>query len=321
MTSEDRFSPSPVDPEDGDLFLVTAAEAGTRLDQFCQAELDGVSRARVQAWIADGQVRVNDRAAKPAQRLKAGDRVFVAAPPPPEDAVAKPEAIPLAVVYEDDDLIVIDKPVGMVVHPAPGSPSGTLVNALLHHCRGGLSGIGGVARPGIVHRLDKDTSGLLVVAKHDRAHLGLSAQIAAKTAVRRYWAVVGGHMPSPEGRVDAPIARHPTHRQKMAVVPGGRPAATRWRVLESFKGFDWVECTLETGRTHQIRVHLAHVGHPLVGDPVYGGDRTLPVKLPGQALHAHTLSFDHPVTGEPLTFTAPPPAHFEKLLSYLRSTR
>ena len=321
MSSHDPTSPSPVDPEDGDLFLVTPDEAGTRLDQFCQAELAGVSRARVQAWIAEGQVRLNDRPAKPAQRLRAGDRVFVAAPPPPEDARALPEAIPLAVVYEDDDLLVIDKPAGMVVHPAPGAPSGTLVNALLHHCRGGLSGIGGVARPGIVHRLDKDTSGLLVVAKNDRAHLGLSAQIAAKTAERRYWAVVGGHMPAPEGRIDAPIARHPTHRKKMAVVPGGRVAATRWRVLGSYKGFDWLECSLETGRTHQIRVHLAHVGHPVVGDPVYGGDRTLPVKLPGQALHARELSFDHPRTGARMTFTAAPPVAFEKLLSYLQATR
>jgi 23S rRNA pseudouridine1911/1915/1917 synthase len=321
MTDPGASSPSPVEPEDGDLFLVTPEEAGARLDQFCQAQLGDVSRARVQAWIEDGQVRLNDRPSKPAARLRAGDRVFVAAPPPPEEAVARPEAIPLAVVYEDDDLLVIDKPVGMVVHPAPGSPSGTLVNALLHHCKGTLSGIGGVARPGIVHRLDKDTSGLLVVAKHDRAHLGLSAQIAAKTAERTYWAVVGGHMPAPEGRVDAPIARHPSQRQKMAIVEGGRSAATRWRVLEAFKGYDWVECKLETGRTHQIRVHMAHLGHPVVGDPTYGGDRALPVKLPGQALHARALSFDHPVTGERLTFTADPPPAFEKLLAYLRAAR
>ncbi|HEY9721398.1 MAG TPA: RluA family pseudouridine synthase [Oscillatoriaceae cyanobacterium] len=299
-------------------FVVAPEQAGQRLDQFCQGQLAELSRSRCQALIEAEHVRVNGRAAKASQKLRAGETVDVALPPV-EPAEVAAEAIPLKVVYEDPDLLVIDKPQGMVVHPAPGSPSGTLVNALLHHAQD-LSGIGGVARPGIVHRLDKDTSGLLVVAKNDQAHHALAAQIAAKTAVRQYWAVVRGHMPEQEGRVEAPIARHPSHRQKMAVVAGGRSAATRWRVLEEFKGFSLLELTLETGRTHQIRVHLAHLGHPVVGDPVYGGDLKLPVKLAGQALHARRLAFEHPRTGERLCFEAEPPENFQKLLHYLRQT-
>jgi 23S rRNA pseudouridine1911/1915/1917 synthase len=295
-------------------------DAGSRLDQFLQARLEGFSRARCQALVEEGHVRVNDKPpSKAGLKLKAGDRVRVALPAV-EPSQVTPEAIPLDVVYEDEALLVVNKPQGMVVHPAPGTPSGTLVNALLHHCRD-LSGIGGVARPGIVHRLDKDTSGLLVVAKHDRAHQALQKQIAAKTALRQYWAVVRGHMPEPEGRIEAPIARHPVQRQKMAVVPGGRHAATRWKVLEAYKGFALLELTLETGRTHQIRVHLAHLGHPVVGDPVYGGDLKLPVKLAGQALHARRLAFDHPDSGARLTLEAEPPENFLKLLNYLRQTR
>ncbi|MDB5101824.1 MAG: rluD [Cyanobacteria bacterium RYN_339] len=297
-------------------YIVTPEEAGQRLDQFCQAQLEGISRARVQAWIDEGQVSLNDKPTKASQRLKANDRVGITEPPIEPTAIL-PEAIPLTIVYEDADLLVIDKPQGMVVHPAPGNAGGTLVNALLHHCKD-LSGVGGVARPGIVHRLDKDTSGLLVVAKHDRAHAGLAAQIQAKDALRQYWAVVRGHMESPDGRIDAPIARHPTQRQKMAVVQGGRQAATRWQVLETFRGYDLVELTLETGRTHQIRVHLAHLGHPVVGDAAYGGEVKVPVKLAGQALHARRLAFVHPVSGEAMQFEAEPPENFRKLLAYLR---
>jgi 23S rRNA pseudouridine1911/1915/1917 synthase len=301
---------------DAEIYIVTPEEAGQRLDQFAQAQLAGISRSRVQAWVDEGQVSLNDKPTKASQRLKAGDRVGITEPPVEPTEVAA-ENIPLHVVYEDADLLVIDKPQGMVVHPAPGNAGGTLVNALLHHCKD-LSGIGGVARPGIVHRLDKDTSGLLVVAKHDRAHAGLAAQIQAKDALRQYWAVVRGHMAEPEGRIEAPIARHPQQRQKMAVVPGGRHAATRWRVLESFKGYDLVELTLETGRTHQIRVHLAHLGHPVVGDPAYGGEVKLPVKLAGQALHARRLAFHHPISGAALSFEAEPPENFRKLLAHLR---
>ena len=300
------------------LFTVTAAEVGTRLDQFCQTKLTDVSRARVQAWIDDGCVLVNERAARASLRLKAGDSIAIEAPPVLATTIA-PEAIPLAIIYEDAHLLVLDKPQGMVVHPAPGNASGTLVNALLHHCRD-LSGIGGVARPGIVHRLDKDTSGLLVVAKTDQAHQSLSGQIAAKTALRQYWAVVGGHMASTTGRVDAPVSRHPTHRLRMAVVEGGRMAATRWSTLETFRGYSLLELTLETGRTHQIRVHLAHLGHALVGDLMYGGDMRLSVKLAGQALHARRLGFNHPVTGEAMQFEAEPPENFRKLLAYLGQT-
>jgi 23S rRNA pseudouridine1911/1915/1917 synthase len=319
MTDEVALPAPAPDPEEGDLYLVGVDEAGQRLDQFCQAQVAHVSRARVQAWIAEGAVRLNGGAAKAAARLRVGDRVLVLTPPDPDPLDVAPEPIPLDVVFEDADLLVLNKPVGMVVHPAPGHTHGTLVNALLHHCRGSLSGIGGVARPGIVHRLDKDTSGLMVVAKSDRAHRDLARQIAAKEAQRRYWAVVGGHLPASTGRVDAPIARHPTARQKMAVVPGGRHAATRWTVLRTYKGYDWVLCELETGRTHQIRVHMAHLGHPVVGDPVYGGDRSLPVKLAGQALHARELAFRHPVTGEALTFTAEPPPALGRLLAWLEA--
>lgn len=319
--AHDSASPAPDAgaEEEAETYLVTPEEAGQRLDQFCQAQLAGFSRARCQALIEGGHVTVGDRAAKASLKLKAGESVTIGVPPLEESEVL-PEAIPLAIVYEDADLLVVNKPQGMVVHPAPGSPSGTLVNALLHHVRD-LSGIGGVSRPGIVHRLDKDTSGLMVVAKHDRAHQALSAQIAAKTALRQYWAVVRGAMPEPDGRIDAPIARHPGQRQKMAVVQGGRPAATRWRTLETFKGYSLLELTLETGRTHQIRVHLAYLGHPVVGDPVYGGEVKLPVKLAGQALHARKLSFDHPTTGEPVSFEAEVPENFQKLLNYMRQTR
>ena len=288
---------------------------GERLDRACLARWPQFSRARVQAWIDTGHILVNDVAVKPAYRLRADD-VIRLEPPPVVELAVQAEPIPLDVVYEDGDLIVVNKPQGLVVHPANGATQGTLVNALLHHCSD-LSGIGGVSRPGIVHRLDKDTSGLMVVAKHDRAHIGLSEQIAKKQAQRVYWAVIRGSLATPVGRIEAAIGRHPHHRQKMAVRPDGKPAATRHTTLSTVSGYSLVELALETGRTHQIRVHMAHLGHPIVGDPVYGGDRHLPVKLAGQALHARELSFTHPVTGVALHFLAEPPSTMRKLLSHL----
>jgi len=299
------------------LLTVPPEAKGERLDQFLHRHVPTLSRSRLQELIEAGSVLLNDKPAKPSLKLKGGETVRYEIPAPRELAVAA-EAIPLDVVYEDSDLIVINKPQGMVTHPAPGAWEGTLVNALLAHCQD-LSGIGGVARPGIVHRLDKDTSGLLVVAKHDAAHQALSAQIAAKTAKRQYLAVVHGVLPTEGGSVEAPIARHPTERIKMAVVPGGRPALTHWRVLERFPDASLVEVTLATGRTHQIRVHMAHLGHPVVGDPVYGPKTRFPVKLEGQALHAFRLAFEHPTTGERMEFEVPPPERFQALLRYLRS--
>ena len=302
--------------------LIVPAEAkGERLDQYLSAQLEGVSRSRLQDLIAEGLVTVNGKPTKPGLKLRGGESLDVTIPPPEEMSLA-PEAIPLDVIYEESDLLVVNKPQGMATHPAPGTLSGTLVNALLAHCVD-LSGIGGVTRPGIVHRLDKDTSGLLVVAKNDLAHQGLSAQIAAKTAQRQYLAVIMGTMPHPEGTIDAPIGRHPTQRIKMAIVEGGRHAVTHWRVLEEFHvpgrpPASLVELTLETGRTHQIRVHLAHYNRPIVGDPVYAPPSPYPVKLAGQALHAFRLSFNHPRDGRRLTFEAPPPETFQKLLNYLR---
>ena len=301
--------------------LVPPEARGERLDQYLSALLEGVSRSRLQALIAEGQVLVNGQSAKAALKLRGGETLDVTIPPPTEMSL-EPEALPLDIVYEDSDLLVVNKPQGMATHPAPGSLSGTLVNALLAHCSD-LSGIGGVSRPGIVHRLDKDTSGLLVVAKNDLAHQGLSAQIAAKTATRQYLAVIMGVLATPEGTISAPLARHPKERVKMAVVEGGRHAVTHWRVLEEFRATgrapaSLVELTLETGRTHQIRVHLAHLNRPIVGDPLYAPPSPFPVRLAGQALHAFRLSFDHPRDGRRMTFEAPPPEPFLKLLNYLR---
>jgi 23S rRNA pseudouridine1911/1915/1917 synthase len=297
--------------------LVPPEAKGQRLDHFLQAQLPDLSRSRLQGLIGSEAVTVDGRTMKPGNRLKGGEAIAVHIPPPRESEV-QPQDLPLSIVYEDRDLLVINKPQGMVTHPAPGAWEGTLVNALLAHCDD-LSGIGGVTRPGIVHRLDKDTSGLLVVAKHDAAHRSLAAQIAAKTARRQYLAVVYGVPATDSGRIEAPIARHPTERTRMAVVPGGRHAVTHWAVQEAFRDAALLAIDLETGRTHQIRVHMAHLGHPVVGDPVYGPRRSLPVKLEGQALHAFRLSFDHPSSGEHLTFEAPLPERFEALLRYLRS--
>jgi len=311
--------------------VVPPDAAGQRLDVYLAECLADLSRSRLQQLIEQGQIRVAGREVKPRYKLRTGDVVTVEIPPPQPVAV-EPEAIPLDILYEDDDLLVINKPSGLVTHPAPGSPSGTVVNAVLAHCPH-LSGIGGERRPGIVHRLDKDTSGLLVIAKNDAAHRHLARQIQARTAQRRYLALLVGDLRPDERVVDAPIGRHPVDRLRLTVTNRhSRPARTTFRVRERFGDFTLVEAQLHTGRTHQIRIHASYLGHPVVGDPVYGQrtarkyapvhDPTLQAlieALPGQALHAAELSFVHPRTGEPLHFTAPLPEEMEVILEYLRA--
>lgn len=299
---------------------VTEKQQGLRLDRGLAEQLPELSRSRLQQLIRQGQVWLNGQPCRDKDRpLQAGDEVEVRIPPATPTAL-QPEPIPLDILYEDDDLLVINKPRGLVVHPAPGHASGTLVHALLAHCSH-LSGINGELRPGIVHRLDKDTTGALVIAKHDQAHQHLQAQIQAKTARRIYLGVVFGRPAQSQGTVSAPIGRHPVDRQKMAVLtPGqGRVAVTHWQVLERLGNYTLMQFELETGRTHQIRVHAAHMRLPIVGDPLYTQSKTSPVKLSGQALHAWKLSFVHPRTGQPLQFTAPLPEEFERLLRQLRS--
>ncbi|HEY0016237.1 MAG TPA: RluA family pseudouridine synthase [Longimicrobium sp.] len=297
--------------------LLAGDDAGERLDTWLAAKLD-VSRSRATQLIEEGRVTLNGAAPKKRDRPAPGDRIEVRIPPPAPSHLA-PEAIPLAIVHQDDDLLVIDKPAGLVVHPAPGNPTGTLVNALLHAV-GDLSGIGGVLRPGIVHRLDKDTSGLMVVAKHDDAHRTLSAELKARRIRRAYLTAAWGHLPQDEVAVDAPIGRHPTERKRMAVVPDGRLARTRFIRLERWRAAELLRAELDTGRTHQIRVHLLHLGHPVVGDRTYAPDRHrgfggperawaagLARRVPRQFLHATELRFTHPRTGEPMRFDAPLP--------------
>ena len=298
------------------IFEVPADCDGERLDLVLGQALSGLSRSAAQKLMENGLVTCGGRAVKKNARVQAGDLVSVTLPDP-EPAEARPENIPLDVVFEDDDIIVINKPRGIVVHPAPGHADGTLVNALLYHCGSGLSGIGGVIRPGIVHRIDKDTSGLLVAAKNDAAHAALSAQLADHSLSRVYRAVVCGRLRDDEGTIDAPIGRHPTDRKRMTVTEkNSRPAVTHYQVLARYNGYTYVECRLETGRTHQIRVHMAHIGHPLLGDTVYG--RKKPEKgLVGQCLHAIRLELIHPATGQPMTFDAPLPPWFNETLSRL----
>ena len=297
-------------------YTVPDEKGGERIDKFL-AEADGeLTRSCAVKLIEEGSVTVNGAAPSKNLRLKAGDSICVEIPEPvlPD---ARPEDIPLDIVYEDDDLLVVNKPRGMVVHPAAGYPDGTLVNALLHHCGASLSGINGVLRPGIVHRIDKDTSGLLIVAKNDRSHRLLAEQIKEHSFTRKYQAVVVGNIKDDRGTINAPIGRHPTDRKKMTVTQkNSREAVTHYRVIERYKGYTHVELTLETGRTHQIRVHMAHIGHPVAGDPVYGGKKYL-ASLNGQCLHAYYISFVHPVTGETLTLSAPLPEYFTDFLGRL----
>nr|MBO2480490.1 RluA family pseudouridine synthase [Bacillaceae bacterium] len=294
---------------------VIAGEAGMRIDKLL-AGLDGeYSRSQIQDWITEGRVSVNGKAVKANYRVQEGDRIEWTVPEP-EILDVRPEPMDLDIYYEDRDVIVVNKPRGMVVHPSPGHLNGTLVNGLLAHCRD-LSGINGVLRPGIVHRIDKDTSGLLMAAKNDFSHEHLARQLENKTVLRKYKAIVHGVIPHDYGTIDAPIGRDPKDRQSMAVVDSGKPAVTHFRVIERFDKYTLVECELETGRTHQIRVHMKYIGHPVAGDPKYGPKRTLPID--GQALHAGVLGFAHPRTGEFLTFEAPPPEDFERLLNGLRA--
>ena len=308
------------------VFTVEVEFAGERVDSFLAKmsaeDEDSLSRSAAAKLCDDGKVTVSGKAVKKNYLLREGETVTVVRPEPLPDEVL-PENIPLDVIYEDSDIIVINKPKGMVVHPAPGNMTGTLVSALLYHCGDSLSGIGGVQRPGIVHRIDKDTSGLLVVAKNDTAHRSLSEQIALHTAYRRYMALSVGSPREESGTVDAPIGRHPVDRKRMAIVQGGREAVTHWTVKERFHGMSLIECKLETGRTHQIRVHLSSIGHPVLGDSVYGGDKCRAAKehakfISGQCLHAYRLELDHPRTGERMSFEAPLPVDMAHLIDIFR---
>ena len=310
-----------------EIFLVSEEYAGARLDAAL-ASLAGVSRSAAVRAIEGGEVLLNGGACEKKRILAAGDRIAYF-PDEPEEWQVLPEEIPLDILYEDADLLVVNKPSGMVVHPAAGNRTGTLVNALLYHCKDSLSGVGGVIRPGIVHRIDKDTSGLLVVAKNDFTHLRLSEDLSHHGIVREYHALANGGFRESRGTVDLPIGRHPVDRKKMAVLagdPNAKRAVTHYELLEDFGKISYLKLILETGRTHQIRVHLSHIGHPLLGDEVYGGGRTPFEKqhkalLDGQALHAKALAFTHPRTGEPMRFESPLPENFEKLLAILRAGR
>ncbi len=299
---------------------VMEEDAGTRLDVYLVKMLS-LSRSFAQQIVQQGDVWVNGKEAKANRRLKVNDNIRVQFQEPAEETRAEAENIPLDVIYEDKDIIVINKARGMVVHPAAGNPNGTLVNALLYHCKGELSGINGVIRPGIVHRLDKDTSGVMVAAKTDEAHRGLAAQIKAHTARRTYWALVHGNITEERGIVDAPIGRHAKDRIKMAVTfKGGRDAVTHFRVVKRYGMYTWIECKLETGRTHQIRVHMSYINHPVVNDPLYGYKKdNFPIA--GQALHSHCLDLVHPITGEAMHFEAPTPADFLACLQQAEERR
>ena len=322
------------------VFFTAPEDAGARLDSWLARQCAdmNLSRSRLKELILEGAVSIDDEICNdPSQKIKTGMDVALLVPPA-EDATPVPENIPLDIVYEDDDLLVINKQAGLVVHPAPGHVRGTLVNALLYHCAESLSGIGGVRRPGIVHRLDKDTSGLMIVAKNDAAHQGLSAQLADRTLSRHYKALVWGVLQPRKGKVDEPVGRHHINRQKMTVTKRhGREAVTHYLMEENFgTAAALLECRLESGRTHQVRVHMAHIGHPLVGDPIYGAQKTSAASLlkkggygddtkeavlafPRQALHAARISFIHPATDEEMTFEASLPPDMERLINLLKS--
>ena len=294
-------------------YQIGLEEDEERLDKWISGALPDLSRSYIQKCIKENHVLVNQKPQKASYRLKVDDEIVFSIPEAVEPAI-EAEDIPLAVLYEDEDVLVVNKPKGMVVHPAPGHYSGTLVNAVLYHCRGCLSGINGVMRPGIVHRIDQDTTGSLIVCKNDHAHKLIAAQLKEHTITRRYRAIVHGVLLQDNGVIDAPIGRDPKERKRMAVnEQNGKPAVTHYTVLQRFREYTYIECRLETGRTHQIRVHLASTGHPLLGDTVYGAKKPVP-GLAGQCLHARRLRFVHPSTGEPVELECPLPAWFQDVL-------
>ena len=297
-------------------FQVTEEYEEERIDKYMSILIDSLSRSFIQKMMKEEKVLVNGKPVKANYRLKTEDEICFELPEAVEPDI-EPENIPLDILYEDADVLVVNKPKGMVVHPAAGHYSGTLVNALMYYCKGSLSGINGCLRPGIVHRIDMDTTGSLIVCKNDIAHASIAAQLKEHSIVRRYRAIVWGVIKEEEGCVDVPIGRHPSDRKKMAAgVRNGKEAVTHYRVLERFRSYTYIECRLETGRTHQIRVHMDSIGHPILGDPVYG-NRKCPFQLQGQTLHAMTLGFIHPVTGEYVETTAPLPGYFQHLLDTL----
>ena len=298
------------------ILQATTEDSGTRLDSFLSAHLEGVSRSAAARLLAEGQVTCSGKTLEKSDRIVGGETISVCLPEAVETSVTAQD-IALDVVYEDDDVIVVNKPTGLVVHPAPGHPDGTLVNALLHHCGDSLSGVGGEKRPGIVHRIDRDTSGLIIAAKNDAAHLALSAQLSDHTLARTYECLVVGNLREDSGTVDAPIGRHHTDRKKMTVTHhNSRHAVTHWEVIARYRGVTHLRCRLETGRTHQIRVHLSHIGHPILGDTVYGAKKPVP-GLTGQCLHAVALRFLHPRTGKAVELHCPLPNEFEAYLKKL----
>lgn len=301
-------------------FNLEVEEDGIRLDRYLSIYLTLFSRSRIQQLIEGGNLQLNGKVCTSKKiTVKVGDRLTLEIPEA-QKLQLQAEDIPLDILYEDDSLLILNKPAGLVVHPAPGHPDGTLVNAVLAHCPN-LPGIGGVQRPGIVHRLDKDTTGAIAIAKTELAHQHLQAQLKAKTARREYLGIVFGAPKTQNGTIDLPIGRHPQDRKKMTVIPveqGGRSAVTHWQILERLGNYTLINFRLETGRTHQIRVHSAQIGHPVVGDPIYSSNHSIGVNLPGQALHAWQLKLQHPVSGELIEVTAPPPQTFTTLLEILR---
>lgn len=299
-------------------FFINSENQGERIDKFLSSKLSDISRSYIHKLIEDGNITINQNSVNKKYKLSENDTINVKIPKPQELKVVA-ENIPLDIVYEDNDLLIVNKPKDMVVHPAPGNYSGTLVNALLYHCKNSLSGINGIIRPGIVHRIDKDTSGLLIVAKNDTSHKELAEQIKNHSFTREYEAVVYGNLKEDTGTINANIARHKTDRKKMAVVPFlGRNAVTHYTVLKRYGNFTHIKLKLETGRTHQIRVHMSYIGHPVVGDEVYANPKNNPFKfLKGQCLHAKTIGFIHPTTKEYMEFTSPLPEYFQKILNKL----